>query len=394
MSLEPTAEAPARGESSRRKLLAFGAAVVGGLAAQAVTPHAAEAHGTIHADSAGADPAVHGANAAGGPGVQGDSAFGPGVLGSGGSGPGIHGISSGFHGVFGRSIGGPAASGVFGFHSGDGTGVAGESATGIGVSGHSSGANVPGPTVAGVQGSSNVDGVVGNGGRYGVHAFSQDGEGVHAVTINGIAVRGIGVNGTGLEGSANTIGVKGLSGPGVGINGESFASDGVVGLSHHMDHYGVFGTNNTPDPDPAAPPFPQGAGVFGQGVNIGVKAFSNDGHAIDATSTNGTALDAGSLTGIGLGIHSGGTAIRVTGGKLKFNSVGSGTIPAGAETHTVVHGHVTSNSHVTVVLTSDPGNAVLLQWVARAAGSFTINLTRATRRDTTFTYFIVDPSFP
>lgn len=337
---EPTADAPARSETSRRKLLALGAAVVGGLAATAVRPSGAEAHGTVHADSATEHPAVHGNNTSSGSGVQGDSA------------------------------------------------------SGIGVSGHSNGSNVPGPAVAGVQGSSNVDGVVGLGGRYGVHAFSLNGEGVHAVTINGKAVVGVGVNGTGVEGNANLIGVKGLSGPGVGVNGESHAGDGIVGLSHHMDHYGVFGTNDTPDPDPTAPPFAQGAGVFGQGVNIGVKAFSNDGHAVDAKSTNGTALDAGSLTGIGLGIHSGGTAIRVTGGKLKFNSVGAGTIPAGAATHAVPHGHVTTNSHVTVVLTSDPGNAAVVQWVTRAAGSFTINLTRSPRDDTTFTYFVVDPSFP
>jgi hypothetical protein len=321
-------------------LLVLGAVTVGALAATAVRAEAAEAHGTFHADSAGEDPAIHGNNSASGPGVQGDSA------------------------------------------------------SGIGVLGHSTGANVPGPAVAGVQGSSNVDGVIALGGRYGVHAFSLDGEGVHAVSFSGKGVVGLGGNGTGVEGNANGIGVKGLSGPGVGINGESFAGDGVVGMSHHMDHYGVFGTNDTADPDPTTPPFPQGAGVFGQGVNIGVKAFSNDGHAVDATSTNGTALDAGSLTGIGLGIHSGATAIRVTGGKLKFNSVGAGTIPAGASAHTVLHAYVTLNSHVTIVLTSDPGNAAQLHWVTRAAGSFTINLTRPARDATTFTYFVVDPSFP
>lgn len=180
---------------------------------------------------------------------------------------------------------------------------------------------------------------------------------------------------------------------GPGVDGQSQAGHGVVGVSHHMDRYGVMGTNSTLDPDPG-PPLAQGAGVYGQGVNIGVKAFSNDGHAVDATSTNGTAVDVGSLTGIGIGIHSGGTAIRVTSGKLKLNSVGAGTIPAGARSHAVAHAGVTANSHITVVLTSDPGTAAV-QWVDRAPGaSFTIHFTHAVRRDTTFTYFIVEPAFP
>lgn len=53
---------------------------------------------------------------------------------------------------------------------------------------------------------------------------------------------------------------------------------------------------------------------------------------------------------------------------------------------------VTTNSHITVTLTADPGSAQIL-WVQKQTGSFTIHLTRAVTNATSFTYLIVE-TFP
>jgi hypothetical protein len=57
----------------------------------------------------------------------------------------------------------------------------------------------------------------------------------------------------------------------------------------------------------------------------------------------------------------------------------------------VSHPAVTTESHVTVTLTANPGGSAQVHWVARQAGSFTVHLTQAVPSSTNFTYLIVEP---
>jgi hypothetical protein len=115
--------------STRRKFVVFGAAAAGAVAATVITGDRADAHGTVHFDSANSDPAVHGNNTSDGPGVQGDSVTGHGVLGH---------TAGAFQaaGVKGMSDGTDLNSyGVFGFSTTGGVGVEGQSINGHGVEG-------------------------------------------------------------------------------------------------------------------------------------------------------------------------------------------------------------------------------------------------------------------
>jgi len=92
-----------------------------------------------------------------------------------------------------------------------------------------------------------------------------------------------------------------------------------------------------------------------------------------------------------------GTALRVE-GKSSFSTVSSGTIPRLRKSFAVnvASGLITGKSHISVTLTSDPtvlGGDAAISWVQRdpTNNRFTINLTKAVGKDTTFTYFIVEP---
>lgn len=97
-------------------------------------------------------------------------------------------------------------------------------------------------------------------------------------------------------------------------------------------------------------------------------------------------------TGAGAGVHAIGPVGLHVDGQSKFSTVGSGTVLAGASAATILNTSVTGRSHISVTLTSDPGNAAAVVRVTRAAGvSFTVVLSSAVAVDTQFTFFIVEP---
>jgi hypothetical protein len=190
-------------ERSRRVLLkGLGVAAAGAVVGGVLAPEEAQAHGPWHVDSNNGDPAIHGNNTDGGPGVQGDSANGIGVLASGGN-RGVQ-ASSGFVGVDaqGDSVGVRADSLVNGVQgSGGNIGVLGNS-PGNGVQGGGGNIGVLGiSSVVGVRGSGGNSGVQAQGGTFGVDAqgdtagvvgFSNNGTGVRARTNSGTALDVVG----------------------------------------------------------------------------------------------------------------------------------------------------------------------------------------------------------
>lgn len=68
-----------------------------------------------------------------------------------------------------------------------------------------------------------------------------------------------------------------------------------------------------------------------------------------------------------------------------------GTIPAGSNSKSVSDTRVGSASHISVTLTSDPGDGdVAVSWIEPKPGQgFTVHLTQKAKKDTTFTYVVV-----
>ena len=119
--------------TTRRRALAAGAIALGAAAGTLLSRNAAEAHGTLHVDSATQDPAIHGNNTdtvdgpgGGGPGVQGTSIDGVGVSGSSDTAAGVRGVHTSQT---------EATAGVLGINRGAGAGVAGRAVSGAGVRG-------------------------------------------------------------------------------------------------------------------------------------------------------------------------------------------------------------------------------------------------------------------
>jgi hypothetical protein len=94
-----------------------------------------------------------------------------------------------------------------------------------------------------------------------------------------------------------------------------------------------------------------------------------------------------------------GATLEVTGGvrtDALFMPIGTGTILAGQRGAVVTNAAAGVGSHIAVTLvgpTRDkdvkPGQAV--EWIERAAGSFTVHLTGAVDQNTPFTYTVVNP---
>jgi len=98
-------------------------------------------------------------------------------------------------------------------------------------------------------------------------------------------------------------------------------------------------------------------------------------------------------TGAGAGVHAIGPVGLQVDGQSKFSTVGSGTVLAGTSSATILNTNVTVGSHISLTLTSDPGNTAAVVRVTRAAGvSFTVRLSSNVAVDTEFTYFIVEPA--
>lgn len=258
------------------------------------------------------------------------------------------------------------------------------------------------PAEAAVRGDHHTSGV-------GVHGTSESGAGVAASTITGsqaisavnqnpdtaaLGLLAIGISGVrglsiGIGAGAPPpagIGVFGGSGTGPGVKGVSQSGPGARGETTSSVNAAVEGHNSDSGHN--------AAGVRGtaSGNGMGVDGQSPDGAGVSGASANGVGVHAGSLNGVALLAFApaGQRAIQV-GGKAGFSTVGAGSIPAKSSSAFVAQAQVSATSHITVVLTSDPGNAAVVQWVDRAAGSgFTVHLSRGTQDATSFTYFIAD----
>lgn len=131
------------------------------------------------------------------------------------------------------------------------------------------------------------------------------------------------------------------------------------------------------------------------GSGIGVEGKTGAGVAILGTTfTTGVGVEArsGEFGGDPRGSLDG-AALSVV-GRAFFTSGGEAQIPAGQNSVLVEDEFVTSESHITVTLTGDPGSRQLW-WIERDPGTgFTVHLTSAPpphRPETPLTYLIIEP---
>lgn len=345
--------------------------------------------GVIGVSSASSDPADFGQGSA--VGVQGVAGSGHGVLGNARDGTGVQGTSENGVGVQGHSQTGTggefaSASGVALFVGGrahfgadsesfalsvDNTNMA-EEAGGLYVTGHGGKPAIEGDAFPGEFGPGiGVQGVSGGGETFGREA----GIGVQGVSGSGVGVDGFCESGLGVQGQSNT-GMGGkftnISGRGVGVQGNSFG-----GAADEEPGVGVQGLTDT------------GIAVHGKSDSgTGIEGVSETGEGIHGFSTSGTAARFTSGT-------PGGTALVVE-GRAAFVTAGSASIPAGQSSVFVPQVEVTSDSHISVTLTSDPGNRQL-KWVERDPGSgFTVHLAGGPPKgrppEISLTYLVVEPA--
>jgi hypothetical protein len=196
---------------------------------------------------------------------------------------------------------------------------------------------------------------------------------------------GVGVTGQGGAGLPSDLGGVGVIGSGGGPNDDR--GDGVWGVTNSAGHAGVFGFNFGLGPavrgySAAVNPSP-GQRVLPTGNGVGIEGKTGSGKGV-----HGAASASG-----GIGVvaeHIGGGRGLAVKGQAAFSSCGSDTIAAGGTSKTVNNPAVTTNSHVAITLSADPGSAQVL-WVQHQVGSFTLHLTRSVSNTTTFTYLIVEP---
>jgi hypothetical protein len=345
----PVDQAEAEVGRSRRDLLrVLGAAAAGAVAGGVLSAKEAQAHGTFHQDSTNTTPAIHGNNTVNGAGVKGDSVSGAGVQGSTDTGIGVFASTSGDGtGVFGQVLSTEPA--VRGQNFGSGIGVFGQSTDGHGVSGETNQA-----------------------GRAGVIG-----------TNDSTSFSALGVEGS-VEGSGR--GVFGHSALGRGVHGHSDGDGaGVMGDITSDTGTGVLGVNN--GTGPGVKGTSGGTGVRGEG-GVGVSGSTSTGVGVQGEAGNGIGVYASSSDFIALYVQ----------GPAAFSTAGSGIIPALQAAVFVANTAVTAQSHITAVLTGNPGKVnsglpALVEWVERQPGTgFVAHLSRKVGPATPFTYLIVEPA--
>lgn len=204
----------------------------------------------------------------------------------------------------------------------------------------------------------------------GVLGRSGSGPGVEGHSESGPGVKGGGLNGAGVLGITNFV----PAGPGpsaAGIHGVSLLP---VGGKPIGDAIGVAGASGG------------GTGVLGSSV-VGAGVLGLAG--ADAPGVRALSAPCGA-SGLEPGAPDGGLALDVV-GKARFSTAGVGVVPARADAATVSSPAVTSDSHITVTFTGDPGRASVA-WVQRQPGSgFIVHLSGKSRWAVPFTYLIVEP---
>jgi len=280
----------------------------------------------------------------------------------------------------GGGIGVAGAGERHGVHGGSehGEAIDGHSVYGTGVIGHTD--EKGGPGVMGWTSNPNGVGVVGGGG--------EKGTGVRGQSTGGIGVHAFSENGTALKVDEKSD-FNGKIGDPLIIGQDQWAEEGKkTELNGKVDSWTLNITNGG-----------QGGAICGGTLGgIAIAGYAHNGTSIHGNSSNGIGVNGCSdySTGV-LAESSNGIALEVR-GKSRFSTVGNGIIPRLRKTFTVSVASklLTSKSHVSVTLTSDPtvlGGDAAISWIQRdpANNRFTINLTKAVGKDTTFTYFIVEP---
>jgi hypothetical protein len=164
---------------------------------------------------------------------------------------------------------------------------------------------------------------------------------------------------------------------------------GVTGVIGHGTDVGVVGSTS----------WTKGVGVVG----VTKEGISVLGEVGGRSNPRGVAVqgNAGGESSVGVLAYAAmdtATALQVQ-GRAQFSTASSGMIPAGQDSGAVSNPLVTVQSHVTVTLTGDPGQASstpgtkpVVVWVERQPGTgFVVHLSRAVRMATQFTYLIVEP---
>jgi hypothetical protein len=201
-------------------------------------------------------------------------------------------------------------------------------------------------------------------------------------------------------------------GPGIAVEGTTTGSDGIgvlgrgyIGVQGEGGLAGVAATGT----DYGLSAYGYTHGVISSSHEVGVQGSADSEYGV---GIHGVALDKGeNNTGVlgtawrsGVAVKAkvtggdGATALQVE-GKAKFSTAAASTIPAGQDSASVSNSLVTAQSHVTVTLTGDPGQASsspgtkpVVVWVERRPGTgFVVHLSRPVRFATPFTYLIVEP---
>jgi hypothetical protein len=148
---------------------------------------------------------------------------------------------------------------------------------------------------------------------------------------------------------------------------------------------GVLGVNN--GTGPGVKGTSGGTGVRGEG-GVGVSGSTSTGVGVQGEAGNGIGVYASSSDFIALYVQ----------GPAAFSTAGSGIIPALQAAVFVANTAVTAQSHITAVLTGNPGKVnsglpALVEWVERQPGTgFVAHLSRKVGPATPFTYLIVEPA--
>lgn len=160
---------------------------------------------------------------------------------------------------------------------------------------------------------------------------------------------------------------------------------GLYGVAKHKDCDAIIGeASTTSGTGTGVKGFTESSSLYPQDPRVlcGVHGFANTGTGVRGDSISGFGVSAASPQGIALKVE----------GKAAFATAGNGLIQAGMSHVTVPETRVTSQSHITVTLTGNPGHHAAVDWIERIAGvGFVIHLSKKLAHKTPFSYLIVEP---
>jgi hypothetical protein len=175
------------------------------------------------------------------------------------------------------------------------------------------------------------------------------------------------------------------TGPAIAVSGNV---SGLIAVAKYKDCDTIVGqATATSGTGTGVKGFTEAASIYSQEPRVlcGVHGFANTGTGVRGDSISGFGVSAASPQGIALKVE----------GKTAFATAGNGVIQAGLSQITVPETNVTSESHITVTLTGNPGNQAAVHWIKRIAGvGFEIHFSNMLANNATFSYLIVEPIRP